>query len=77
MRKGLGQEKVEYVVELKFDGLAISITYEKGKLVRAVTRGDGVQGDDVTLNVKTHQNHSTPIATGRLPRYVLKYVGRF
>ncbi len=44
---------VEYVCELKFDGLAISISYENGKLVRAVTRGDGVQGDDVTQNVKT------------------------
>lgn len=44
---------VEYVCELKYDGLAISLVYEKGLLVRAVTRGDGVQGDDVTANVKT------------------------
>lgn len=44
---------VEYVCELKYDGLAISLVYEKGLLVRAVTRGDGVQGDDVTNNVKT------------------------
>lgn len=46
-------EEIEYVCELKFDGLSISLTYEKGRLVRAVTRGDGVQGDDVTNNVKT------------------------
>jgi len=46
-------DNFEYVVELKFDGLAISITYENGNLLRAVTRGDGVQGDDVTANVKT------------------------
>jgi DNA ligase (NAD+) len=44
---------VDYVCELKYDGLSISLTYEKGLLVRAVTRGDGVQGDDVTNNVKT------------------------
>jgi DNA ligase (NAD+) len=43
----------EYVCELKYDGTAIGITYRDGKLFRAVTRGDGVQGDDVTTNVKT------------------------
>ena len=46
-------QKVEYVCELKYDGVAISLVYEKGKLLRAVTRGDGIQGDDVTQNVKT------------------------
>lgn len=45
--------KVEYVCELKFDGTAISLTYEKGCLTRAVTRGDGRSGDDVTTNVRT------------------------
>lgn len=44
---------VEYVCELKFDGTAISLTYEAGKLVQALTRGDGEQGDDVTNNVRT------------------------
>lgn len=43
----------EYVCELKYDGLAIGLRYEKGKLEQAITRGDGVQGDDVTANVKT------------------------
>jgi len=43
----------EYVCELKFDGSSISLTYENGRLVRAVTRGDGVKGDDVTRNVRT------------------------
>lgn len=43
----------EYVCELKFDGSSISLFYEKGRLVRAVTRGDGIRGDDVTANVKT------------------------
>lgn len=45
--------EVEYVCELKFDGTAISLTYENGILTRGVTRGDGTQGDDVTANVKT------------------------
>ena len=45
--------EVEYVCELKFDGTAISLTYENGALMRAVTRGDGTRGDDVTANVRT------------------------
>ncbi len=45
--------QADYVCELKFDGTAISLTYEHGRLVRAVTRGDGVTGDDVTANVRT------------------------
>jgi DNA ligase (NAD+) len=51
--KKLLNEPYEYVCELKYDGVAISITYSRGSLLRAVTRGDGVQGDDVTRNVKT------------------------
>ena len=53
VKKLLPDEKVAYVAELKFDGVAIGLTYKKGILIRAVTRGDGVQGDDVTVNVKT------------------------
>jgi DNA ligase (NAD+) len=45
--------KPEYVCELKFDGVAIGLTYRKGQLVQAVTRGDGTVGDDVTANVRT------------------------
>jgi len=52
--KGLeGQTNVEIVCELKFDGLSISLWYEEGRLVRAVTRGDGVRGDDVVQNIRT------------------------
>ena len=51
--KKLVDGKVEYTCELKYDGASISLTYEKGELVKAVTRGDGVQGDDVTNNVRT------------------------
>lgn len=47
------ERRVEYVCELKFDGTAISLSYENGRLTRAVTRGDGEQGDDVTTNVRT------------------------
>jgi len=53
IRKITGAEKEEYTCELKFDGVAISLLYENGLLTRAITRGDGVQGDDVTVNVKT------------------------
>lgn len=53
MEGDLFGEEVEYVCELKFDGLSIGLTYENGSLVQAVTRGDGVQGDDVTTNAKT------------------------
>ncbi|MGX7666159.1 NAD-dependent DNA ligase LigA [Flavobacterium pedocola] len=49
----LGDVPLEYTCELKYDGASISITYENGKLKRAVTRGDGFQGDDVTNNIKT------------------------
>ncbi|RYE12591.1 MAG: NAD-dependent DNA ligase LigA, partial [Sphingobacteriales bacterium] len=52
IRKAIG-DNFEYVCELKFDGLSMSLTYEEGKLARAVTRGDGVQGDDVTTNIRT------------------------
>lgn len=53
VRKLLPGQQIEYVAELKIDGLGISILYRGGKYVQAVTRGDGVQGDDVTANVKT------------------------
>lgn len=58
VKRGLGEEN-EYVCELKFDGVSISLRYENGHLSQAVTRGDGVYGDDVTTNVKTI--HSIPL----------------
>ena len=51
--KKVTSEPFEYVCELKFDGVSISITYRNGLLFRALTRGDGTKGDDVTSNVKT------------------------
>ena len=53
VRKGLGGEDFEVCCEMKYDGLSISLTYVDGRLTQAVTRGDGVQGDDVTQNVRT------------------------
>jgi len=53
VQKGLGGEDYSYVVELKIDGLAISLRYERGRLVTAATRGSGEVGDDVTANVRT------------------------
>jgi DNA ligase (NAD+) len=53
IQKALGDVPLDYTCELKYDGASISITYENGRLLRAVTRGDGFQGDDVTHNIKT------------------------
>ncbi|MES2574998.1 MAG: NAD-dependent DNA ligase LigA [Bacteroidota bacterium] len=53
IQKQLGNVDLQYTCELKYDGASISITYENGKLVQALTRGDGFQGDEVTNNIKT------------------------
>src|SRR5580693_1453926 len=53
VRELTGREKIEYITEHKFDGLSMSLIYEKGALARAVTRGDGTTGEDVTPNVRT------------------------
>ncbi|WP_294960501.1 NAD-dependent DNA ligase LigA [uncultured Flavobacterium sp.] len=53
IQKVLGNVSLQYTCELKYDGASISITYENGKLVQALTRGDGFQGDEVTTNIKT------------------------
>ncbi|MBQ4358520.1 MAG: NAD-dependent DNA ligase LigA [Paludibacteraceae bacterium] len=60
-------EDIEIVCELKFDGTSISLTYEGGRLVRAVTRGDGEQGDDVTDNVKTIRSIPLQLPKGDWP----------
>jgi DNA ligase (NAD+) len=53
LAKALGADELAYTVEPKIDGVAVSLTYERGRLTRAVTRGDGEEGDDVTANVRT------------------------
>ena len=60
-------QPIEYVCESKFDGASISITYINGSLFRAVTRGDGNKGDDVTLNVKTIRSIPLKITSKRIP----------
>lgn len=66
VKKAIGDD-FEYVCELKFDGLSISLTYENGILARAVTRGDGTQGDDVTNNIKTIHTIPHRIKANQIP----------
>jgi DNA ligase (NAD+) len=65
--KGLDGDPYEYFCELKFDGVSISLIYENGLLVKAVTRGDGVRGDDVTTNIKTIRSLPLRINAKNLP----------
>ncbi len=71
--KTFGTDELAYTVEPKIDGVAVSLTYENGRLVRAVTRGDGEEGDDVTVNVRTIRGLPTQLTppadlpSGRLP----------
>lgn len=67
IRKTLVNEKFSIVGEMKFDGTSISITYKNGRLQRAVTRGDGTQGDDVTANVKTIRSIPLQLQPGDWP----------
>lgn len=67
VRRTLGYEP-EYVCELKYDGVSISLTYEDGLLARAVTRGDGAVGDDVTVNVKTIRSIPVRVTAAGIPR---------
>ena len=67
VRKEVGE--AEYVCELKFDGTAISLTYENGRLLRAVTRGDGTRGDDVTANVRTIRSVPLQLRGAGYPAY--------
>ncbi len=65
-----GHADIEYVCELKLDGMSLALHYEDGKLVRGITRGDGLIGEDVTLNVRTVR--SIPLS---IPKEKLKKVG--
>jgi DNA ligase (NAD+) len=68
VRELTGREKIEYITEHKFDGLSMSLIYEKGALARAVTRGDGTTGEDVTPNVRTIRSIPLWIDAARLKK---------
>jgi len=70
IREKLEQDSVEYVAETKLDGLAISILYEDGQLIRAATRGDGATGEDVTLNVRTIKSIPLSLLDEKYPKRV-------
>lgn len=67
--KGLDGDPYEYFCELKFDGVSISLIYENGLLIRGITRGDGIRGDDVTFNVKTIRSIPLKIKEKDVPPY--------
>ena len=67
--KGLLGKPYEYICELKFDGVALSFSYEKGLLLRGVTRGDGSRGDDITANIRTIRSLPLKIKADNLPDY--------
>src|SRR6202040_708877 len=70
VRELSGREDIEYVCELKLDGMSLALHYEQGRLVRGITRGDGSIGEDVTLNVRTVR--SIPLS---IPKDKLKQAG--
>jgi DNA ligase (NAD+) len=72
IQKILGNVNLEYTCELKYDGASISITYENGKLRRAVTRGDGFQGDEVTNNIKTIRSIPLQLKGNYPPRFDIR-----
>lgn len=70
LRKLFADAALAYVIEPKIDGVAVSLTFERGRFVRAVTRGDGVQGDDITANVRTLRGLPAGLAGGGFPEVV-------
>ena len=68
--KAVGRDDLDYTVEPKIDGVAVSLTYEQGRLTRAVTRGDGEEGDDVTTNVRTIRGLPPALGGGPVPEVI-------
>lgn len=75
IRKGLNGEAYEYICEIKFDGISLSMIYENGILKRAVTRGDGTQGDDISANVKTIKSLPLSIKSNDLGSFEIRGEG--
>lgn len=72
IQKNLGDVPLEFTCELKYDGASISLTYEEGKLLKAVTRGDGFQGDEVTTNIKTIKSVPLQLKGDYPPRFDIR-----
>ena len=72
IKNTLTNENIEYVCELKIDGLAISLLYEKGYFVSGATRGDGTKGDDVTNNLRTIKSIPLKIEGNKIKRFEVR-----
>ena len=72
LQKNLGTEAIEYTCELKYDGASINLTYENGEFVKAVTRGDGFQGDEVTSNIRTIKSIPLLLHTNFLSNFEIR-----
>ena len=72
LQKNLGTETIEYTCELKYDGASINLTYENGEFVKAVTRGDGFQGDEVTSNIRTIKSIPLLLHTNFLSNFEIR-----
>ena len=72
LQKNLGTEVIEYTCELKYDGASINLTYEKGEFIKAVTRGDGFQGDEVTSNIRTIKSIPLKLPTNFLSNFEMR-----
>lgn len=72
IKKALGVDEIEYTCELKYDGASINLTFENGKFVKAVTRGDGFQGDEVTANVRTIKSIPLSVSSGFVQNFEIR-----
>ena len=72
LQKNLGTEVIEYTCELKYDGASINLTYENGEFIKAVTRGDGFQGDEVTSNIRTIKSIPLKLPTNFLTNFEMR-----
>ena len=72
IKRNTGLKKIDYVVELKIDGVSVSLLYRDGRLMRGATRGDGTHGDDITSNIKTIHSIPLLLSKGIAPRFAAK-----